>query len=1053
MIPALGLTSWYSLMHGALAPETLIRGVHEAGYTVCAVTDENNLYGLPALIECAALYGITLIPGVRFGKAVRMKDNAEKSRFTSSSPGDTVSGEHESACAQVIAHEVLAADIGISLDCAVPEEEGVLYVWPLDRDGFGRLCAIITARLCTECNLLTAILMNTGGTLAFAGTSLDMLKQLKTHGEQRVYHALETGMPFYAQAQAAMQAGISCLAIVRGSWLDVRDRDRLRLLTAVERRCRVRDLPEDTEIQAQQLPTAHEALAAFSAFPEAVQEAERLAHEALRAQECISAVPIFPAYRAQTDDESFETLKRRCIAAIPARYAGPCPRVHERLDYELRIIKQKGFAAYFLVVQDIVALCPRTCGRGSAASSIVSYLLGITHIDPLAHDLFFERFLNEARTDPPDIDVDFPWDERHGVLMKVFEQYRNHVGMVADHCTFSLRSAVREAALALGYTLLQTSALVEQYWYRKKLPEDVRYAAALLIDVPHYIGTHPGGIVITPRPITYYTHVQSSRLGFPVIAWEKDGTEQAGLVKIDILGNRSLAVLRDCIAAVSTQSSAVSGPAISWNDNTVLADSSSQELIRSGKTIGIFYIESPATRQLLAKMQTGDFENLVIASSIIRPAANRYINEFVDRLHGKSWKKLPQTVEEVLKESRGIMVYQEDVSRVAIAAAGFTHAQADKLRKVLAKKRGVLEAYRTQFFAGCRRNGITAQDTEALWAMIESFKGYSFCKAHSASYALISYQLAWMKAHYPGVFMCAVINNGGGFYSGMTYIEEARRLGYTVLPPSVQHSDVQYTVCGNTIRAGLMQIGLVDGALWPLIVRTRKEAGPFKDFLDFLGRLNPSYETCRVLVRSGACDDIAFIYERFETLFSAGKSYAINRPLMLWVYYQWKRHHGDAGAVIHALPSLLASGIAEYTRSVKLKDELFMLGVLVSTSLAELFYQRAVQYHAHHALLPFIESDALYQYEGAAVSLLGLKITGKEVTAATGDMMSFYSFMDTKGIYETVLFPDIYKKYREIMGLYTAFMVCGTVSCNRGAWSVTVTDIQVLSRVHTSQYI
>ncbi len=219
-----------------------------------------------------------------------------------------------------------------------------------------------------------------------------------------------------------------------------------------------------------------------------------------------------------------------------------------------------------------------------------------------------------------------------------------------------------------------------------------------------------------------------------------------------------------------------------------------------------------------------------------------------------------------------------------------------------------------------------------------------------------------------------------------------------------------------------------------------------------LARIAPSYETCRILVRAGACDDIASIQKKQQTLFEEPEQYQLNRPLMLWVYYQWKRHHGDRSAVLAALPSLLAFGLADYTNQVKLKDELSLLGALMSTSYADLFYSRALHYSNTHAMPQFIESDMLKHHEGAPISLLGIKVTAKEVTASTGDIMSFYSFFDRKGIYETVLFPDVYARYREILGLYTAFMVCGTVSYDRGAWSVIIHDIQVLSRIKKYLY-
>jgi error-prone DNA polymerase len=316
---------------------------------------------------------------------------------------------------------------------------------------------------------------------------------------------------------------------------------------------------------------------------------------------------VFPSWQGSDDAEAFRALRSACAQGAARRYAPlgmARADVAARLDKELAIIRDKGFSSYFLVVRDIVALCPRTCGRGSAASSIVSYLLGLTHVDPLAHELFFERFLNEGRVDPPDIDIDFPWDERAGVLDAVFERYKGGAAMVADHCRFSGASRVRESALALGMNPDDIERYVAQ-WRRgdgAALPDGLAAASMLLKNVPRYLGTHPGGVVVVPGAITDYAPVQPGLAGHPVLAWEKDGTERAGLVKIDLLGNRSLAVLRDCIELCSREPDAPP-EARSWEGFNPVDEASARSLIESGATIGIFYIESPATRQLLAKMR------------------------------------------------------------------------------------------------------------------------------------------------------------------------------------------------------------------------------------------------------------------------------------------------------------------------------------------------------------------------------------------------------------------------------------------------------------------
>ena len=417
------------------------------------------------------------------------------------------------------------------------------------------------------------------------------------------------------------------------------------------------------------------------------------------------------------------------------------PEIHTRIHDELAVIQSKGFAHSFLVVEEIVRQAPRTCGRGSAAASIVSYCLGITHVDPIRHNLFFERFLNVGRHDPPDIDIDFPWDERDRILDFVFAHYgAERVAMVANHNTLALRAAIREVAKVYGIPSDEISRIVphlfrhldfHQVDHRTSLTKGLSaichsqgladpWPEVLLIAVRvqgrfQRLGLHCGGVVIVPDEIRRYVPVQVAAKGVPMIQWEKDQTEDAGLLKLDLLGNRSLAVIRDAIEAIARNT----GCRLDYATWDPLSDAPTQDLIRRGDTIGCFYIESPATRLLLKKLWMGMprerqevadlFEYLVIVSSLVRPAANRYIREFVRRAHGCSYQPLHPRLEEVLKETHGIMVYQEDVTKVAMALAGFNIEDADQLRKVLTKKhkQRQLQDYKSQFFRGAQARGVS----------------------------------------------------------------------------------------------------------------------------------------------------------------------------------------------------------------------------------------------------------------------------------------------------------------------------------------------------------
>jgi error-prone DNA polymerase len=545
-------------------------------------------------------------------------------------------------------------------------------------------------------------------------------------------------------------------------------------------------------------------------------------------------------------------------------------------------------------------------------------------------------------------------------------------------------------------------------------------------NIPRHIGTHPGGVVITPRPIWEYTHIEVSPLGLPVIAWEKDAAEDAGLVKIDLLGNRSLAVLRDTLKLVNKKRRT----AIEWEGFQPNTDGRTRNYIESGETMGIFYIESPATRQLLHKMRRADFPHLVVASSIIRPAANRYINEYVARLHGKSYRGLMPEIDEALAETHGIMVYQEDVSRVAIAAAGFSAAEADGLRKVLSRKDRDrrLSAYRERFYSGCRRKQVAPAVIGELWNMILSFDGYSFCKSHSASYAMLSYKLAYLKCRYPLEFLCSVINNGGGFYSRQVYLNMVRRLGFDIRGPDVNKSSSAYTVENASLRIGLSQIRELSAPFLQKILDARSEGGPFSDLKDFNARTAPSYSQIRMLVRSGSLDSIAG---------------GLSRPQMFWYYMQLGR--GREEELIPSVPQA-PSCIGDYRDITKIHDELKTLDLIISRHALEVFQPRIDAYTAADGKYPCIDSGSIRHYKGRMVRIPGIMVTGKEVLTKNRDAMCFVSFEDPKGVFETVVFPGRYRDFEPLLDFGRAFIVSGMVCEDAGAYSIRVEELFPLNR-------
>lgn len=729
-----------------------------------------------------------------------------------------------------------------------------------------------------------------------------------------------------------------------------------------------------------------------------------------------------------------ERLERLVWEGARRRYGEITPEIRARIERELAVIAEKKFADYFLVVRDIVRQSPRTCGRGSAAASIVAYCLGITHVDPVRHNLFFERFLSPGRRDPPDIDIDFPWDERDKVLEYLFEKYRDRIAMVCNHLTLQPRAAVREVARVYGLPEGEITEVTEKLswaWVDTSLQEmsrthpllkrvpladpwpEILRVADYLLAVPRHLSVHCGGVVITPDRITRHAPVQRAARGVPIIQWDKDGTEDLGLVKIDILGNRSLAVIRDALEMIE-KNYRVRIDEDSWNP---IDDARAQELIRTGDTVGVFYVESPAMRQLLKRAGKGDFEHLVILSSIIRPAAITYIREYIRRLRGERYESVHPVLDRLLPETLGVMVYQEDVMKVSMEVAGFTVDEADALRRVLSRKdKGRrLEDFRRRFFQGAAERGYGPDVIGKIWDMILSFAGYSFCKAHSASYALVSFKSAWLRAHYPAEFMAAVLSNQGGYYTTFAYVSEARRMGLSVLGPDINESEIKYTAGPGRIRCGLMQVKGVHEACLAAIVRERAAGGPFRSLADFMARTRVHAADAERLIRAGAFDSLD-----------------PNRARLMWELTLNTRTPGALFESGRAAPS-----VANWSREELLSAELETLGFLLSSHPLAL-YRRELE------RIRFVWARDLPAHAGREVTTIGWWVTGKLVGTKRGEPMEFVSFEDTSALYEATFFPDAYARFCHRLHREQPYVLRGVVEEEYGAVSLTVRGVSLL---------
>jgi len=848
--------------------------------------------------------------------------------------------------------------------------------------------------------------------------------------------------------EAARRLGVSAAAVPGSFFLTPDDYPLHRLLRAIGRNTSLsRLMPQDTAAPDAWLASSEEYKRRFAMWSEALRATEAIAERLTFRGPRFGLV--MPRWQERTEAEAALLLRTEAFEGARRRYGEDLTEpVVERLEYELRVIREMGFSAYFLVVRDIVGRSPRICGRGSGAASIVAYCLGITNACPIKFNLYFERFLNPGRKDPPDIDVDFAWDERDAVIHSVLDQYKGHAAMVCNHVLFQPRMAIREVAKVYGLTdreIGQVSKRLPWFWRAveddddallerlKALPQlkeldfpdpwpDVLRLAQRLIGTPRNLSVHPGGIVITPRPIDDYVPIEIAAKGVPVIQWEKDGAEEAGLVKIDLLGNRSLGVIRDAIA--DAKANGRNFNETRWEPED---DAATQARLIRGETMGCFYIESPATRLLQQKAKVGDFEHMVIHTSIIRPAANRFINAYLERLQGKPWEPIHPSLDGVLDETYGIMVYQEHVSLAAVALAGFSHVEADGLRKVMSKKdrEKRLPDYFRRFYEGARVRGATDEQIQAVWDMILSFDGYSFCKPHSASYIRVSFQAAYLKTHFPAEFMAAVISNQGGFYSTFAYVSEARRLGVRILPPDVNASEVVWKGKDGAIRVGLMSVKHLGAGTQERIVAERSK-GAYRSLADFLGRVRPDEEEARSLIHAGA----------FDALHTNE-----SRAALLWELAAWK----NAAAGRNRTQDLFATSpqtiacpdLPDDAELERLRREYAALGFLCDRHPMTLFADALAKRR-------IVKAKDLPRHAGRRVTIAGMLITGKVVSTHNGDPMEFVTFEDETGVIEATFFPDAYRRFCAQLDYGRPYLLSGKADEQFGATTLTVEGVQSL---------
>ena len=750
---------------------------------------------------------------------------------------------------------------------------------------------------------------------------------------------------------------------------------------------------------------------------------------------------MLPRYDRLREPTAMAELRRRCLESLPIRYPdGPPETALQRLGAELGVVARNGFADYLLIVDDIAREAERrgvrTVGRGSAAASIICYLLRITHVDPIRYDLAFERFMNDERSDLPDIDLDFPWNRRDEIVEFVYERFgRERVAMICTYATFRARGGLRETAKALGLPDKEIGRVTKRIPHiiagalddaLEKLPEcrdlplqsepwkTIARVARRIDGFPRHLSVHPCGLVVAPRRLDEIVPLETAAKGLLVTQMDMYPIEDLGLVKIDLLGQRSLSVISDTIEVVNSRNGDES---LGYDDLTL--DRPTMRLLRTGRTMGCFYVESPGTRSLLAKLRVEDFMLLTAASSVIRPGPSDsgMMKSFVERHCGREPVRCPHPkMEELLRETHGVMIYQEDVLRIAHEIAGMSMGEADLMRRSMTRKRQhePIDRMRERFLNGAREKKVPADAAEEIWRQIASFAGYAFCKSHSASFAQVSIQSTHLRAHYPAEFMAAVLSNGGGFYHAGAYIEEARRMGLRILPPYVDKARIHYQGRDGALMVGLMAVkGLSLDAMERIV-----EHQPFEDPGDFLARVRPARDEAEALAACGALD-----------------RFGHSRPQLMWLIQKGRNETGQDVLAGIDPQRTRAPDVPDYPLAERLRREMETLDFTITAHPLVLYRERAQKEGV-------IDARNLGRHVGRFVTTIGWLVHDKRTTTYRKDYMKFLSLEDLTAAYEAVLFPQAYDRFGGMVRGRGPYILRGKVARDAGALSLSVHELQ-----------
>ncbi len=972
--------------------------------------------------------------------------------------------------------------LGLEVDVALPAElgfapPGPLVLLAMDLKGWSSLCGLCSALWMSASpvgsleqisNYAEGVLCLSGGRRGLAGRLLAarqpnaaaaLLAELRAAFPERLYVELhvpspEENQPAVALAALARQLKLPVVAAQDSYYLTPQEAALQRTLAAIRLNRPLNDLPREAAAPpGSAFSSVEEMSARFAGLPEALAATQEVAGR------CRLELPIgqthFPTVPLPPGLSAAEFLRQKAEAGAKRLYGGVTPAIRQRLDGELEVIAARGFEPIFLIMQEILDYARRAgvvfSSRGSAASSLVAHCLGVTSPDPLGLDLYFERFLNPARATPPDIDTDINSSRRDGVIRHVFEQYGpQRVAMVGTINRFRPRSALGEVAKAHGLSPGEVRQLVERlprFYRHGAMTEEgqptgnspyaelesafpgaryrpIFHQARALLGLPDHLSVHAGGLVVAPGRITDLAPVQrSGAKGVTITQMDLESVGRLGLVKIDLLGIRGLTVLGNVATRIhSWQRSEYAAP-LDVLESIPLEDAQVSETLENGRTIGCFQIESPGMRATLREIRARSLEDLMVALALYRPGPlNGGLKDaFVRRHKGEeAVEHLHPALAPLLKDTYGVILYQEQVLRIAHDLAGLSLAEADLLRRAMSHfdPGQQMQTLKEHFIEGARlKSGVPPETAERVWELMAAFAGYGFPKAHAASYALVAWRSAWCKTHYPAEFMAAVLANWGGYYSQRVYLTEARRSGLRIHPPHIDHSQPEFSAAypgGEAVLyMGLDQVRDLTRRTQERILRQR----PFHSLEDFLARADPRPKEAENLIRVGALEGHGTIPALLRRL-SRGATWQPGQPSL----FAWEEDTQEE----------------DWTLAQKLAAQEELLGASVDAHPLEL-YEQEIQ--AAGALTTVEAAGRV----GQRVRVAGVRQSMHRSRTARGETMAFLSLEDLDGMLDVVLFPGVYRQARSALASPAPMVVEGTLELDPSRGEPTLTAERVWS--------